>query len=202
LLPALRLGDDLSLVGTALARSGTLSALFSNDRLGLVNTLPLTPGASANELRAHLPSTTEQPAAMAAWASGAYGVVVRVDEPGQPSWTTNSVPVAIAPRISASPLAATAGSAFTLTVTCSPRLHPLQEPGVRLLLGSTELLPATLATPADTSLPSTLTFQVGSLSAGDYLLRLRVDGIDSLPILATGSPPVLGFDAAQKLVVS
>jgi hypothetical protein len=202
LLPALRLGDDLSLVGSALARSGTLTAVFTNEGLDIANELPLSAGVSANELRAHLPGTAEQASVMNAWASGAYGVVVRVDETLLPSWTTNSVPVAIAPRITASPLAATAGNVFTLTVVCSPRIRALQKPGVRLLLGTTELLSTAIDTPADATLPTSITFAVPGLAAGEYLLRLRVDGIDSLPVLAAGSPPVFGFDPAQKLVVT
>lgn len=202
LLPALRLGDDFGLLGAALARSGTSSAVFVNDRLAISNELPLSPGASASELRGHLPGTTEQAAAMHAWASGVYRVALRVDDPGVPRWTTNSVPVALAPRITATPLTATAGAAFTLTVGCAPRLHSLQVPGVRLLLGTTELLAASVDTPADTTLPSSLTFAVPALDAGEYLLRLRIDGIDSLPVQSTGSPPVFGFDPAQKLVVT
>ncbi len=206
LLPALRLGDDVSLVGTALARNGTLTAVFTCDRLGIVNELPLVAGApggaSAAELRGHLPSTTALAAAMSAWASGSYGVVVRVDEAGRPSWTTNTVPVALAPRITASPLTASANAAFTLTVVCAPRLRPLQEPGVRLLLGTTELMPTTIVTPADATRPSTICFAVPGLAAGTYLLRLRVDGIDSLPVLVAGTLPVLAFDPAQQLVVT
>jgi hypothetical protein len=38
--------------------------------------------------------------------------------------------------------------------------------------------------------------------SGDLLLRLRVDGIDSLPVVASGSPTVFGFDSAQTLKVS
>ncbi len=202
LFPALRLGDDLSLLGSALARTGKLSAVFVNDRLAITRPLPLTPGASSNELRGHLPGTAEETAAMSDWASGVYSVALRVDDLDMPSWTTNSVPIAIAPRTTATPLAAAAGAAFTLTVTCAPRLRPLQVPGVRLLLGTTELLAATVVTPADATQPSTLTFAVPALAAGEYLLRLRVDGIDSLPVLTTGSPPVFGFDPAQKLVVT
>lgn len=202
LLPALRLGDDLSLVGSALAHEGTLTAIFSNQRLDIENVLPLSAGASANELRSHLPSTAEQPAAMNAWATGVYGVALRVDEAGRPSWTTNSVPIAIAPRITAAPLAAAAGTAFTLTVSCSPRVRPLQASGVRLLLGTIELLAASINTPADVTQPSSITFAVPAQDAGEYLLRLRVDGIDSLPVLMSGSPPVFGFDPAQKLVVT
>ncbi len=202
LLPALRLGDDLSFVGNVLAQGGTLTALFTNDRLGIANALPLAAGASPNELRGHLASPAQTSAAMNLWAAGAYGVVVRVEQPGRPSWTTNSVPVALSPRITAAPLAATAGAAFTLTLTCSPRVRPLQEPGVRLLLGTTEVLPTAIATPADATLPSTLSFDLPAQVAGTYLLRLRVDGIDSLPVLATGAPPVFGFDANQTLTVS
>ena len=202
MMPALRLGDDISLIGSGLMRSGTLTAVFSNQRLGIDNELPLTSGASSSELRSHLPSTAEQIAVMDAWATGVYNVALRVDEPGQPSWTTNGVPVALAPRAAATPLAAAAGAAFTLTVTSTPRLRPLQKPGVRLLVGLTELVPKAIDTPADTTQPSSITFEVPPLEAGEYVLRLRVDGVDSLPVLATGSPPVFGFDPAQRLVVT
>ena len=202
LLPALRLGDDLSFVGSGFAHGGTLTAVFTNDRLGIANELPLSAGASTSELRSHLPSVAEQAAAMSAWAAGAYGVVIRIEETGRPGWTTNSVPIVIAPSVSAAPLAAVAGTPFTLTVACSPRVRPLQEPRVRLLLGTAELVPTTIDTPADTAQPSSIGFAVPGLPAGAYLLRLRVDGIDSLPVLFTGSPPVLGFDPAQKLVVT
>jgi hypothetical protein len=198
LLPALRLGDDVSLLGNSLARAGTLTAVFTNERLDIENELPLVAGFSASELRAHLASTTEQAAVINLWATGVYNVALRVAEVGRPVWTTNSVPVALAPRIDA----ASAGSAFTLTVTCSPRLRPLQEPGVRLLLGNTEVIAASVTTPADTTQPSSIAFAVPAQPAGEYLLRLRVDGIDSLPVLSTGSPPVFTFDPAQKLVVS
>jgi hypothetical protein len=201
LLPALRLGDELSLLGNGLARAGTLTALFTNERLDIVNELPLSAGASASELRGQLPDASE-PNIKADWATGVYGVAIRVAEPGRPSWTTNSVPVAIAPRITASPLAAAAGAAFTLTVTCAPRLRALQEPGVRLIFGATELLPALIDTPADPDTPTSIKFTVPAFDAGSYPLRLRVDGIDSLPITLAGSPPVFSFDAAQTVELS
>lgn len=201
LLPAQRLGDGLSFVGNRLARGGTLTALFTNERLGIVNELPLSAGASANELRGLLPDASE-PGAKAAWAAGVYGVAIRVAETGRPGWTTNSVPMAIAPRITASPLASAAGAAFTLTVTCTPRLRSLQEPGVRLIFGSTELPAAQVDTPADPDAPTSIEFAVPALDAGSYPLRLRVDGIDSLPINSTGSPPVFSFDAAQTVELS
>jgi hypothetical protein len=203
LLPALRQGDDLLFAGIGLAGDASLNAVFTNSRLEVTQALPLDAGGTSSERRAHLPSPAEAAAAMDDWAVGAYGVSLRVEPPGQPAWTTNSVPAVIAPRITASPMAAAAGAAFTLTVTCAPRLRPLQEPGVRLLVGSTQLLPTLpIVTPADTTQPSTLSFEMPALDAGNHLLRLRVDGIDSLPVLVDGSPPVFAFDTAQQLVVS
>lgn len=202
LWPALRLGDDVSFTGSALARGGTLTAMFGNDRLGIANAVPLSAGANAGELRAHLPLPAEQAAAMNLWAAGAFDVSIVVEPPGQPSFTTNSVPVAIAPRISASPVAATAGTPFTLTVRCTPRLRPLQQARARLLLGTTEVVPDAIVQPPDDTQPTSLSFNLAGLAAGSYRLRLRVDGIDSLPVTATGSPPVYAFDSAQTLVLS
>jgi hypothetical protein len=34
------------------------------------------------------------------------------------------------------------------------------------------------------------------------LIRLRVDGIDSLPVRLVGSPPVFNFDAQQMVTVA
>lgn len=201
LLQALRLGDELSFTGHGLVRSGTLTALFTNERLDLANELPLSAGPSASELRCQLPDASA-PGAKADWATGVYGIAVRVAEAGRPSWTTNSVPVAIAPRITAAPLAAPAGAGFTLTLTCTPRLHALQEPGVRLIFGQTELLPALIDTPADPDMATSIDFAVPALDAGSYPLRLRVDGIDSLPITLAGSPPAFSFDAAQTVELS
>lgn len=83
-----------------------------------------------------------------------------------------------------------------------PRLRPEQEAGVRLLFGASEVTPASIATPGDPSQPTTLTFAVPGVGAGDYVVRLRVDGIDSLPVVYGGTPPILGFDPAQTVHVS
>jgi hypothetical protein len=110
--------------------------------------------------------------------------------------------VAIGPRISATPLTAPAGTAFTVMLSCTPRLRPLQQAGVRLLFGDTELVPDSVDTPVDPTAPSSIQFTVPvlpQLVVGAYLLRLRVDGIDSLPVIATGSPPVFSFDPGQTV---
>jgi hypothetical protein len=73
-----------------------------------------------------------------------------------------------------------AGSA--VSVQCSPQVSPQQR--VSLVIGDV-LIPAPTLTAAATS----LSFPVGGLPAGTFFLRLRVDGLDSLPVTNPPSPP-------------
>ena len=74
-----------------------------------------------------------------------------------------------------------------------------------MIFGSQALLPKTVVTPsanaADLLKPTTLTFAIPATAAGTYILRLRVDGVDSMPITVSGSPPMLDFDANQRVTV-
>lgn len=202
LWPAVRLGDDVVLTGDRLQPDSSLAAVFECGRLGVSNELALAAGPAPGELQAHLTATADDAQAGDEWGIGVYAVSVRVAVPNRPAWLTNAVPVALAPRIVASPLAAAAGNPIDLVVDCVPRLRPIQQPGVRLLLGSDTLEPASIDTPPDTTQPTRLHFSVPGLAAGAYVLRLRVDGIDSLPVVLAGTPPHLGFDSAQTLQVA
>ena len=198
LLPAMRLGDELRLVGAGLDVQGALSVMFDNDKAALVRALSPVPPAESRQLTVRLPDPATDPAAMHEWAIGMYSVAVLVSAPGQPSWPTNSVPIALAPRISISPASAPAGD-VTLTVVCAPRLQPRQHAGTRLLFGPYTLAPDSVTTPVLDTEPTTLTFVAKAAPAGTYLVRLRVDGIDSLPIVVSGSPARFDFDPSQKV---
>lgn len=200
LLPAARLGDDLVITGANLGGATALS--LSCDRLSIAAKLPVTAGARPGELSAHLPAPGELASAMNDWGVGIYSASLRVDRASpRPSWTTNGAPLAISPLITVTPLAAAAGS-VQLTVECTPRLRSLQEPGVRLLFGDQELAPVSISTPANTALPTTLTFERAGVEAGTYVVRLRVDGIDSLPVVVTGTPATFDFDPQQTVTVA
>jgi len=124
---------------------------------------------------------------------GVYMLSVQTQPSGQSSplsglTSTNSLPLAIAPQlISSPPLAGSVtGPAFTLTPTCVPDLRATQQ--VSLVVGSL----AVPANPFATSSTNTPTFNFQNVPPGTYLVRLRVDGIDS-PITYTplpGSPVI------------
>jgi Pvc16 N-terminal domain len=200
-LPAMRLGDDLLISGTNLNAQGTMVAVLENVQAGLVQQLNPAPSPTSGAMTVHLPAIAEDANSMNLWASGTYIVRVQVIRPNLPPWTTNGVPVALAPLITVTPTSAMAGD-INLTVTCTPRLLPSQQSRTNLIFGAQPVIPKSITTPADTKQPTTLLFTIPAVVAGNYLVRLRVDGIDSMPITITGSPAKLGFDPQQKVKVT
>lgn len=204
LLPAARLGDDLAILGEQL--SDTSAVRVAHVRLQNPLELPPRPDRTPEQVILHLPTASEDPNALSTWASGFYTLLLVVRRPNLPTWTTNAVSFALAPTITVErppgppgPLAVAAGD--TVTLTCAPRIRAVQEGTVALLLGMQPVPVTTIVTPADITQPTTLTFTVPALPAGEYLVRLRVDGVDSLPILIRGTPPTFEFDPMQKVSI-
>jgi len=71
-----------------------------------------------------------------------------------------------------------------------------------LLFGERPVDPKSVNTPADTTQPTTLTFSIPAVAPGHYVARLRVDGVDSIPVLYAGTPPMPAFDPAQTVSVA
>lgn len=203
-LPSARLGDALIIEGAGLTGDG-VSVRFTRQpppsAPGTAETIVLTPlpGATAEALRVQLPAAAEA-GAIAAWAPGFYTLSLVVALPNLPSWTTNEVPLALAPAITLAPLTAAVGD--SVTVTCAPRLRAGQR--VSVLFGDAQIAiaDAAISIPADATKPATLQFTVPKVSPAAYAVRLRVDGVDSLPILAAGTPPLLQFDPQQRVTVT
>ena len=201
LLPAMRLGDDILVIGTNLDSQAGVTILFENEKAQLTTEITPAVPPSSDSTVVHVPAISDDLNAMSGWAIGSYGVSLRAMQPNGQTWSTNRVPLSLAPIITINPLNAVAGS-VSLTITCTPRLLPAQEAQAALILGSQLYAPTSITTPADTTKPTTLAFTVPDVVAGEYLVRLRVDGIDSLPIKLTGSPPKLDFDTQQKVKVT
>ena len=201
LLAAMRLGDDVLVTGISFDDPPSLSAVLENVKANLTpQTLPVTV-TSSTRLTVHVPSIAEDANGMNKWAIGLYKLALGLSQPNLPILPTNSVPIALAPEITVAPLNAAPGN-VNLTVTCIPRVLPDQESQTSLIFGSRPVRPATITNPVDTTLPTTLTFTVPAVQAGEYIVRLRVDGIDSMPVTVTGTPATLDFDPQQKVTVA
>jgi hypothetical protein len=192
---AVRLGEDIVLHGRQLGTQDAV-ARFSSPRLDApIDIAPLA--GEAGSLRVHLADSSEDTMAAARWAPGIYTVALRVQPPGLPPLLSNELPLALAPVIALGSLTAAAGD-FVLNLTCAPRIRDGQR--VFLLFGDRLLTPASLSNPADTQQPTALTFQLTSVAAGTYTVRLRVDGADSIPVDFSGSVPAFAVD--QQVVVA
>src|SRR5262249_2098612 len=134
----------------------------------------------------------------ATWPAGLYTVAVVVSR-GDKLWTSNEMPLSLAPRIvqiDPNPAPRDATQTVTLKVTCSPEVQPEQR--AVLLLNPTaqshqqnNLAFGGQEIPAEphTTQTNTLTFAIRAASPGDFFVRLRVDGTDSLLVDATSTSP-------------
>jgi hypothetical protein len=194
---AARLGEDIVILGQQLSSANAV-LVFKSPRQDTPIQLPLLAGGTSDSIGAHLPDLPDDSQAYTRWVPGGYTCALVLQPPGQPALASTPVAFALAPRITVSPNHAAPGT-VALTLTCAPRLVDGQR--VLLIFGDRPVEPSSITTPADIAQPSTLTFSVPDVANGNYLVRLRVDGVDSIPVQYSGTPPVPAFDHSQRVSV-
>lgn len=207
---AARQGETVLVEGSSLTAAGTVlrfTSLWSPP--APLQPLPpsvLAPvaGPDPGQLAVALPELAGDPLAWGEWVPGFYQVVAVTPQSGLPPLVSGAVGLALAPTITLSPHApSTVAVGGTVTLTCSPRIGDGQS--IVVLCGEISVAPATVVNPAPgdpgfASTPTTVTFQVPNVGAGRHPVRLRVDGVDSIPVTFTGAVPA--FDPAQQVAVT
>jgi hypothetical protein len=189
------LGDTLTLTGHHL-EGDSVDVRFTHALLDDPIVLAGTPQPGGKQVTVDIPSAGSAPRD---WPAGIYRLSVEVTH-GTDVRETNQKAFPLAPHIeSLSPSNPPAGN-IDFTVTCKPQIRLDQK--AALLLSSQELKPEDFALPPGASNPSTLIFKAANVDAGTYYVRLRVDGVDSLLIAYTGTPPTPEFDANYKVTVT
>ncbi|MBJ6762769.1 DUF4255 domain-containing protein [Myxococcaceae bacterium JPH2] len=180
-----RLGETVTLLGANLA-GDSVAVRFHHPRW----TAPVDLSASvASDARI----TVVIPNDPVAWPAGMYSVAVVIQRPGMPPRVTYPLAMALAPRVSALSVSARApDDSVTVTATFAPQAREAQR--VSLLLGDREV-----AAPARGGPVGTIAFTVPSAPSGMHYARVRVDGVESLVVDRSVTPPV--FDAAQQVVL-
>jgi len=190
--PSARQGDRLTISGHHL--DGTsVRLLFNNARLPQPIELTQLQSNTATEIQVVLPDAAIDPQAPASWPVGVYMVSAVIGQVDAPDRTTNEVPFALAPRITIPASINRDGNGdATLNLTSSPEIWPEQR--VALLLGDREVVAQPHLSQTDS-----LAFVITAATPGEFFVRLRVDGVDSLLIDRTGALPK--FDASQKVTI-
>ena len=184
----LQLGDVVKVRGHHLAGTNR-AVVLRNDHFRVEQAITVADGTdelsfvfdlSASNLPADLPV-------------GIYQLELRVLRSGEAEpRTSNPLPVALAPAIMFPPIeiARSVANVLSLTIACQPDVRVGQK--VTLLMDTREALPLPL-----TTIPPTLRFEfTDAPPAGGTpppLLRLKVDGIESIVINRAKRPPVF-FD--------
>jgi hypothetical protein len=199
---AARLGDEIVITGTAFDLA-TMRLRFTNTRGGKVLLRTPSAGAQPGEIRFRLPTLADDPAALTDWAPGRYTIAAVTGPDAEPR-RASALPeldFALLPTIVLDPRDAPA-SEFDLAVTCTPRLVAGQD--LRLLIGDQPFapVPGTVDTPPPAAgAPSSAKFHIRDVPAGTYTARLRVDGVDSLPVVYAGVPALPAFDPDQQVTI-
>jgi hypothetical protein len=139
------------------------------------------------------------PDVVATWPAGIYGLTFEFPRPGQPSWITNEVPFILAPAITVAPTTGQeSANPLEITIEAQPQIHSSQP--VIVIFDDVQIAPKEVAFAPTSDGPSVVTADVPGDVVGFHRVRLRVGGIDSIPIKKTDD--LLDFDPDQSVEVT
>lgn len=184
-----QLGDRFLLRGYSLeSDDGLAQVRFSHPRLEEPLTLEGEVQNGGDAIAVTLPDQA------APWLAGFYTLTVQLQQAGREE-ISNALSVAIAPRIESISRDTTDDGEPALRLTCQPEVQSSQR--VSLLVGSRAISLIRPLNPPERT--RDLSFSLRDVPSGEYWLRLRVDGVDSLLIDRTTTPP--RFDDRWRLTL-
>lgn len=198
--PSAELGDRITILGEHLTHDN-VAIRFNHSRLDRPIDLQPLPSPNGTEMTVQLPAVEDEPELGSNWPPGFYMLSLLTQPPNTRGWTSNSVSLPLSPSIEAiDPSNAPAGD-VVLTVACIPQIKEDQQV---LLLFSDRMIPPdeSVVIPADPAAPTTLTFTIINAVAREtpYVVRLRVDGVDSIPVDFSSATPQ--FLDNQKVTIT
>lgn len=186
--PGAELGDLITILGEHL---GGDNIVIRFQHPLLVDPIDVLPELDRSDtgMAVKLPAQADDVDVGSKWPAGFYTVSLLIQRPDIPVWLSNTIAMPLCPIIkSIDPITAPAGN-VVLTIECLPQILPDQR--VLLLFGDQTIKADAIVTPANPSALTTMTFTVENAAARvtPYVLRLRVDGADSIPVDFSGDTP-------------
>ncbi|MDN5940297.1 MAG: DUF4255 domain-containing protein [Nitrospira sp.] len=201
--PAAELGAVITVSGQSFV-GDEIEAILSHQRLGdRVPSLLVTQTDEQN-ITVTVPNASQAVGTTTVgetWPAGFYSlrlVITRMVDNEAVRFETNEYPLALAPKIvNRTPANAAAGN-VTVEVTVQPSIQPRQR--VSLMFGSREV-----QAPAVSAVTGKVAVTVPSVppgTEGEYLVRVRIDGVDSIPLKAVPAGTLPQFDENQIVKVT
>lgn len=189
--PTANFGDDLTLIGDNWD-GDTVQVLFNHSQLSQPNIIDIAANQrTSTEIKLTLSTSTPNQ-----WPAGFYTVTVVVNKTGEPTHSSNSLALPIAPVVTTIAFSSRdIDHNVIVQVTCTPPILAGQK--VALILSTQaialaavsdrELLPLVYTAPT-----TTLEFVLNNIPVETYQIRprLRVDGVDSLIVNYDATPLV------------
>ena len=198
--PAANLGDTITLLGENLSAEG-IKVRFKHPKL--TDPIELEPEASTSEfeLLVKLPDAID-PGVVSEWPAGFYKVSLVVRLPDTPVWTSNVLSMPLSPEIATlnpTTIMESGGDAF-VDIDCIPQVRLDQH--IDLLFDGQAIAAEPFIIPPGPDAATSLQFLISNPVARTtpYVLRLRIDGVDSIPVDFSGETP--RFADNQKLEVT
>ncbi len=197
--PSAELGDLISLLGKHLSDDNTIVRLQHPLLNSFIDIQP-EPPLSETEMALQIPTFADDAELGSKWPAGFYTLSLVTQITDVPTLVSNSVSMPLSPSIeSIDPVIAPAGS-IVFTIECLPQIRDGQK--VSLLFSDRIISSDVITTPADLTASTTITFTVNNAlsKTTPYVIRLRVDGVDSIPVDFSGDTPE--FADNQKVMVT
>jgi hypothetical protein len=191
--PAAELGDRVTLLGSQLSSDDTL-VRFQHPLLDDPIDIQPQTNRDDSEMAVILPAIADDASLGSRWPAGFYSLSLYMQRTGTPTRSSNALVMPLSPTIeSINPASAPAGD-IVVTIECLPQIKDGQN--VALLFSDRMIPPDAVNTPADPTATTSLTFTITNATArsAPYVLRLRVDGVDSIPVDFSGDTPVFAGD--------
>jgi hypothetical protein len=218
--PAARLGEELVIAGDnlqtddAVVRFSSLIPPLEGEVQPPAAEIPPLPGDKPDEIKIVLDDIADDPDAWGLWAPGMYTLSHVVAKSDSPRLVSNSIGFALAPAITLKPNSTTSAGVkpgAELTITCTPRIRERETAPnsntfetiqrVIVLFGDQPVVP-TISNPhpLQKDQPTTIKFKVPALKENRlYVVRLRVDNVDSIPVILEGPAQIPAFDPLQQI---
>ena len=180
-----RLGEEVAINGYHLNGPNVRVQLLIQSE-ALVADFPISGDATNQRITFNMPVDTTT------WRSGVYQLSLIMDDEDGDAIESNRVSLTIAPQFSGFNAARNGDDSVTVDLTVSPEVHDNQT--VSLILGQVQQFSEDFDDQT-----GNVSFEFPVLPAGDYWVRIRVDGIDSVLINRGVAPP--SFHANQEVAV-